>query len=309
MEIISEIKNGDYTAKINLSRGANCISLRNSKYKAKILREPDYTKELDNPYLYGMPILYPVNRISNGKFTFEGREYKFPINEPDTGCYIHGELHNTEFELIEKGEDFIICEYESKGEYLEFPHKFRIRITYLLKEDGLYQETKIENMSKENMPNFLGYHTTFNIPFSKGADSRDITVLTEVGDEIERNMSVYLPTGNILPADDITKKLNKGTFNPFEKVISRHYKIKEGRRIEISDNVKKIKIVYENDEKFNFRLIYNGNADEYICLEPMNCMANCQNSPFDRSYAGFDYIEPGKWKIYASKICIAEELQ
>ena len=81
MESIYKISCGDYTAEINLSRGANCISLRNRKYGAVILREPDYSKELDNPYLYGMPILYPVNRISGGKFEFEGREYVFPINE------------------------------------------------------------------------------------------------------------------------------------------------------------------------------------------------------------------------------------
>lgn len=306
MEKIYEIKSGDYTAKINLSRGANCISIRNSKYNAKILREPDYSNELDNPYLYGMPILYPVNRISEGKFDFEGREYVFPINEPSTNCHIHGELHNTEFYVVDKGEDYIVCEYKSNGKYLDFPHEFRIVMTYTLKEDGLYQETEIENQSDKNMPNFLGFHTTFNIPFIEGGNSSDITVLTEVGDEIERNMSVYLPTGKILPEDEITKKMNDGTFNPFERVLSRHYKTGEGRKIEIRDAVQKIKVVYENDEKYDFRLIYNGNADEYICLEPMNCMANCQNSHFDREYAGFDYIEPGKSKTYISVIKIEE---
>ena len=306
MESIYKISCGDYTAEINLSRGANCISLRNRKYGAVILREPDYSKELDNPYLYGMPILYPVNRISGGKFEFEGREYVFPINEPSTNCHIHGELHNTEFDVLEKGENYIVCEYKSNGEYLDFPHEFRIVMTYALKEDGLYQETEIENLSDKNMPNFLGFHTTFNIPFTEDAKSEDITVLCEVGDEIERNMAVYLPTGKILPPDDITKKMCDGTFKPFEKVISRHYKTEDGRKIEIVDSAKKIKVVYENDEKFGFRLIYNGKADEYICLEPMNCMANCQNSPFDREYAGFDYIEPGISKKYVSVIKVKE---
>ena len=76
---IFEIKNTKYTAKINLSRGGNCISLYNAEWGAHILREPDYTN-LDNPFLYGMPILFPVNRISGGKFLFEGREYHFPVN-------------------------------------------------------------------------------------------------------------------------------------------------------------------------------------------------------------------------------------
>ena len=64
---VVNLSSGAYTAKINLSRGANCIALRNAKYQATILREPNYDA-LDNPYLYGMPILYPNNHISDGKF-------------------------------------------------------------------------------------------------------------------------------------------------------------------------------------------------------------------------------------------------
>ena len=64
MENLVKIKHGSYEAVINLSRGANCISFTNSKYKAKILREPDYSEGLDNPYLYGIPLLFPQNRIS-----------------------------------------------------------------------------------------------------------------------------------------------------------------------------------------------------------------------------------------------------
>ena len=80
----------DWSAVIDLLHGANCISLRNKKYHAALLREPPENIKLDNPYLYGMPILFPVNRIENGIFEFEGREYVFPINEPSTGCHLHG---------------------------------------------------------------------------------------------------------------------------------------------------------------------------------------------------------------------------
>ncbi len=128
------IQYGDYTAAINLSRGANCISLRNRKYDAGILREPDYSKGLDNPYLYGMPILFPVNRIADGEFTFEGRTYTFPINESQTGCHLHGELHKYEFEPLEVTSNKIVCVYRAEREhpYLSFPHAFEIRMEYEL---------------------------------------------------------------------------------------------------------------------------------------------------------------------------------
>ncbi len=300
------IKFKDYTAEINLSRGANCISFRNQKYQVSVLREPDYTKGLDNPYLYGMPILFPVNRIEKGEFYFEGRRYQFPINEPNTNCHLHGFLHQAEFILVEQGESFVKCRYESDELYECFPHKFRVEISYSLSENGLLQETSVHNLSDTNMPVFLGFHTTFNVPFAKGSASENIRVFAEVGDEIERNMAIYLPTGRILPQDAITKQFNAGTFVPVGTPISRHYKKENTGRIELLDISKGLKVSYTNDEKFGWRLFYNGDANEFICLEPQTCMVNCQNLDSGWDAAGFDSIGPNSYKNYVSQICVEE---
>ena len=301
--MIVKLQAGDYTALINTERGANCISLRNSKYNAVILREPNKSGVLDNPYLYGMPILYPVNRISGGSFEFEGRIYRFPINEPQTNCHLHGMMHEMEFEISEIGDSFVKCVFERQ--YLDFPHRFRVEMKYSLSENGLLHKTKITNLSSENMPNFLGFHTTFNIPFLKGALAENVRLYAEIGNEIERDRN-YLPTGKLLLYDDVAEKINIGEFMPLEKVISRHCKSKKGGQIELTDIKQGIKLVYENDEKFGWRLFYNGSADDYICLEPMTCMANCQNSPFDREYAGFDSIAPYSSKEYVSRIYLED---
>ena len=60
---------GGYTTVIDVAHGANCVSLRHDGMGACILRE--CAGEKDNPYLYGMPILFPANRISDGTFTFD----------------------------------------------------------------------------------------------------------------------------------------------------------------------------------------------------------------------------------------------
>lgn len=304
---IKEIKHDEYTAKINLSRGANCISLRHSEYKAEILREPDYSAKLDNPYLYGMPVLFPVNRISGGQFEFEGRVYSFPINEPDINSHVHGFLHEMDFCVKEQCENSITCVFEATKEkpYLAFPHSFEIIVKYELNDDGFLQTTKVINHSEENMPIFIGFHTTFNSCFIKNGNKEDIFVLVQAKEEFERNIKNYLPTGNKPAFDDVSEKLSKGMFSPFEKPISRHYRA-SGNKMVIYDKGNDLSLVYENDEKLGFRLIYNGNADEYICLEPQNCLANCANSPFDRKEAGFDFIEPNETKTYYSKIYIAE---
>ena len=298
---------GEYTATVNALRGANCISLRHKRYGANILREPDYAR-LDNPYLYGMPILYPNNRVSGGRFVFENREYVFPINEPSTNCHIHGFLHETPFEVIKQETDYVVCEYKATKEkpYCTFPHEFSIKIIYRLSENGLICDTEICNESDKNMPNLLGFHTTFNVPFLADGKAENVRVLTQVKDLVERNMQVYLPTGKILPEDEITQKLCRGEFMPFKTVISRQYFKNDGGRVALTDKKRKITVVYEMDEKFGFRLLYNGNADEYICIEPQTCMANAPNAPFDREYAGFDYIKPHETKTYHTRIYIKE---
>ena len=305
---IYEISNDTYFAKINLSRGANCVSLINKQYNAHILREPDYSKPLDNPYLYGMPILFPVNRIAGGKFTFEGREYIFPINEPNTGCHLHGVLHRMEFQVVEARTDYITCSYRATkaAPYLQFPHEFEVVISYCLKENGLEQKTELTNCSSHNMPNMLGFHTTFQIPFVDKQSLDDLRIYADVTDLIERNMETYLPTGRILQADDVTKKLRCGEFKPNEQKISRHYKSGDVGNMCIYDVNRKLVVQYENSANMRFRLLYNGNADEYICLEPQNCLINCLNENFGMEYSNFEYLTPGEKRTYISKISLQQ---
>lgn len=52
------------------------------------------------------------------------------------------------------------------------------------------EKTEIFNLSAQNMPNFLGFRTTFNIPFVEGSVVEGITVKADLGDEIERDMKI-----------------------------------------------------------------------------------------------------------------------
>ena len=289
-------------AEINASRGANCISLKNERYGVSVLREYPEDGRLDNPYLYGMPILFPVNRIEGGSFEFEGRRYVFPINEEKTNCHLHGFLHQTPFEIIDRDDSFAKFRYiASNGEYLGFPHAFEIVQSYELKNDGLYHTLEIKNLSDENMPVFLGFHTTFNILFAKGSTPDKIFACAEISEEYERNNELnFLPTGVKPPFDKISQALLSGSFKPFYTRISRHYR--GNGKMTLTDTLNRLRMVYENDEKYGFRLIYNGADEGYICLEPQTCLANCQNSPFSRKESGFDFIEPKRTKTYRSKI-------
>lgn len=298
---IITLKNGGFTAKINASLGANLISLRDNLTSSVILREPDYSVPLDNPYLFGAPLLFPVNRIEGGEFEFEGRNYTFPINEEKTGCHIHGVLHQTEFKVESLNDNKAVLSYLStkNSPYLNFLHEFKVKITYKLTKKGINVKTEFFNLSSQNMPILFGYHTTFNSVFKSGGET---AIKVGFEKEIERNMSNYLPTGKLLDFDAVSNKLLNGEFNPLSQPISRHYKCEKAFEMAIYDKINNLSVVYKNGKNMPFRLIYNGNADGYICLEPNSSMANAVNSPFSKEFAGFNYIKPHSKIVYNSQI-------
>lgn len=297
------ISGGGYSAAVDVTHGANCVGLRHESLGAVILREPTCgEEEPDNPYLYGMPILFPVNRISGGYFRFEGRDYRFPINEPSTGCHLHGTLHRTPFAVEELASDRVVCSYRS-ADYHGFPHELELRITYSLSEEGFHHETEVINHSSTNMPVMLGYHTTFNAAF---AGSREVLAEVALSREYERDMTTYLPTGAMPEPDAVTRALVDGRFSPFGQPISRHYRAAGEGRMTLTDTARGIRLVYENDADYTHRLIYNGGADEYICMEPQTCAANAPNAPFGREEGGLRWIPPHASKIYVSKIYLEE---
>lgn len=297
-----ELKNNDYSCIINPDRGANCISFKNEKAGLNILREPDY-KNLDNPYVYGMPILFPVNRISNGEFVFEGRKYKYPINDIETNCFSHGTLHETEFEILYTDNTHAELLYKAtkKSPYLTFPHEFDIKISYILNTGSMTQKTEIINNSEDNLPVFLGYHTTFNIPFVSGSKSEDVLLFADLECEYERDEH-YLPTGKLLPKDDITEQITNNTFMPASHVLSRHYKAGNSGVMQLTDTKNDVRITYKSDKNLNYRLLYNGGSQNFICLEMQNCIVNYANSPFRKNDDGFDFVKPHNSNIYCSKI-------
>ena len=77
-----EFSKGDYTALLVPSVGANLVRLANTRLGAEILRTPaadEVETFLGRPQVFGLPVLFPPNRIEDGRYTFDGRTYQYPI--------------------------------------------------------------------------------------------------------------------------------------------------------------------------------------------------------------------------------------
>lgn len=273
---------GAYEAKILPSRGANCISLYHAPSRISALRtyDPD-TFELDNPFLYGTPLLFPPNRIKGGKFTYEGREYTLPINEEATGCFLHGTLHETPFAVTETTESTVTCRYTATDDapYLTYPHAFTLTVHYDLTNEGLRQTVSVTNDSGRTMPVGLAFHTTFQMPFIEGGKVENIRMTLPVGEEYDRDMSDFSMTWETVKDDAFHKALGDGAVTPAAQFISRHFSRPAGAALRLTDTESGYSVVYDADNSFKYWMVYNGGDPSFLCVEPQTWINSAPHAP------------------------------
>lgn len=121
----------------------------------------------ENPY-HPSALLAPwVNRVRNGNYSFLGRNYQLPINEPSFGNAIHGFLARKPFVLSHEESHSDYCKatfsYEYDGQSFEgFPFAFTFDLTYNLSVKGKLEiHFHIQNQGKEKMPFACGWHPYF----------------------------------------------------------------------------------------------------------------------------------------------------
>ena len=122
---------------------------------------------------YASSILFPfVNRIKDGKYTFNDLKYQLSCNEVNKNNALHGLVYNKTFVCTKKvltlNDASVTLQYKDNGKHLGFPFKFNIELTYTLNKKGIILSVKIANKDKKNFPFSIGWHPYF---YSKNLDN------------------------------------------------------------------------------------------------------------------------------------------
>lgn len=117
---------------------------------------------------YRGELLMPfVDRIENGKYSFEGVEYVLPRNDPDTKNALHGFMNQKAFQEItmlcdeNRASVFLSCTYE--GNHSGYPFPFVIKVSYHLSSKGFHCKTQVQNTTLGNIPVGMGWHPYFKL--------------------------------------------------------------------------------------------------------------------------------------------------
>jgi len=167
---ISNSETGDYLV-IDPITGASLLELHLSGLSLIDLPGKSTHPLNSNPY-HPSALLAPwVNRIRNGNYSFQGKNYQLPINEPDLGNAIHGLLARATFTIVQQTDDYIKLEYEYKGEEPNYPFPFTFSYIYSLQDSGSVEITfTAQNTGVSSMPFACGWHPYFSFPDTTAAD-------------------------------------------------------------------------------------------------------------------------------------------
>lgn len=307
------LRAGDYEAILLPESGGNLAAFRDTAQGYRFLHEPSpsHVEDFRNrPAHYGIPVLFPPNRLQDSKFPWNGKVYEFPMPS-------HGFLMRAPWSLAGFGSDsksaFARIEAvvdEGHPAYEYFPHRFRLTITYTLTEEGLTQHAAVENKGDDTMPCLLGFHTSVNTPFAPESQARDYTYRCSIGSRVELSERM-LPTGRLLELTERERTMAEEGIYPFNEPMDHHYTaapVDGVNRMELTDSREGVKLVYETGASYAFWMIFNNRAQEaYFCPEPQTCMVNAPNMDLPHKETGIIPIPPGgMWeescRLYAVKV-------
>ena len=301
------LKSGRYSAVMLPGIGGNLVSFRDDEHGFHFLREPsdeEWREFKRRPMVHGIPVLFPPNRYEDGEFVWNGKTYRFPVNEPATNNHLHGFVYDQPWETADFGRDAgksrVTVKHvfgETHPNYRYFPHTFTLTLTYTLSADGLRQDVSVVNEGGEPMPLMLGFHTAVNAPFAPGSTADDCRLLLTIGQRVELSPRM-LPTGEFQTLSENERRIKEGLGSPYAEDMDNHYTAEPrgaGNMMELTDTRAGVKLVYETGEKFPFWMVWNTRRSRrYFCPEPQTSLVNAPRAPFPPERTGLIALGPGE---------------
>lgn len=300
------LKWGSYEAAVLPKVGANLIAFRDTSNNYAFLREPGADEmEIfkENPGVHGIPVLFPPNRYEDGTFTWNGKTYTFPVNEPATGNHLHGFFHTAVWSVtdfgVNKTESYVTLNIsidESHPIYTYLPHKFSIQLRYALNDLGLHQHVLVHNEGTDAMPCMIAFHTAVNAPFAPNSTADDCRFTLTTGNRWELSERM-LPTGKFQALSAEEEAMKTTGLNPFWQSMDNHYtsEPRNGRNaMELTDTREGVTLVYDVGTAYKQWMIWNnGNTPGFFCPEPQLNLVNAPNVDLPADQIGLVSLEPG----------------
>ena len=240
--------------------------------------EDDFKANLNSSFKGSNLLPFP-NRIKDGKYNFQGKDYQLNMNFPHESNAIHGLIFDIPFKVTDKKAEEASCslklEYSSRP-FPGYPFHYLVKIVYTLRENSGFEcKVKINNLLPHAMPVGHGWHPYFMADSGKVDD----LFLQFPADAILEVDKTNIPTG---------KKQPYNSFNKLKKIGD----TKLDSCFQLSRDKDRAEIIIHNKEngfgyciwqetgqfKYNFLQIYTPPDRKSVAIEPMTCAPDAFNN-------------------------------
>jgi aldose 1-epimerase len=256
--------------------------------------DPKFFDEI-KPTRSGWPILFPFpNRIRAGHFTWAGKDYELPLNDPTSKNAIHGFAARRPWRVVDEGvgdtDAWLTAEFQASRDAADafdlWPADYRLQITYRLGNGWLRVEATAENPGPEPLPMGLGYHPYFRVaPF--GGEEAIVTV--DAGKRWELVES--LPTGATTTFSwHDTRFADVQLDHLFTDVPTSRPDVRHCGAIESPDGRR---LIVEAARDFRDVVVFTPSHRQAICFEPYTCITDAINLHRQGVDTGLQVLPPG----------------
>ena len=257
-------------------------------------------RELVDGYPPGAPsmsgrgqVLIPwPNRIEDGTYTFEAREHRLPLTEPERGNAIHGLVREEPWKVADLKAHRVVMEHVLQPRP-GYPFTLSLSVEYTLSEGGLRVQTTATNVGAEPCPFGSGQH-----PYLKlGVPVVDSLVLRAPGRTVLIEDERGIPRGREPvegTAYDFRRPREIGE-TALDDAFTDLERGEDGRaRVELRDPASRAGVTLWLDESYRYVQLFTGDPlpdvrRRSIAVEPMTCPANAFRSGED-----LVRLEPGE---------------
>lgn len=286
---------------IAVDKGLNCYdwSIRGGEVEL-LYADPQFLSG-SSPTRTGIPILFPFpNRIRDGKFTWDGKAYELPINDPAKKNAIHGFACRRPWRVVDSGVDsasaWVTGEFHGLRDAADcralWPTDYRLRITFRLLMGRLRIEIALHNPDLTPLPFGIGFHHYFAV-----GDRQDCTVEVPARDFWELNDC--LPTGKRWT---VTAPRDLRSPQPFPKLTLDDVLTSLPERADadglcprgVIRRSPNVTVEMHTSPAFREAVVFTPPHRKAFCIEPYTCVTDAINLQQQGVDAGLLVLGPGQ---------------
>lgn len=140
---------------------------------------------------HGAPLIPWPNRLADGRYSFDGADYRVPLTEPEKDNAIHGFLRWRPWLADRSSESRVVMETRIHP-MAGYPFDVGVAVAYALGDDGLEVTTTLTNLGGAACPVGSGQHPYLS---AGGGPIDECTLQLEAQTRILTDAERQLPTG------------------------------------------------------------------------------------------------------------------